>query len=97
MNITSYEEYQEEQKEFLAKRLEKGLSMNLTTSELFGDTYSKTKSFEDGSTWWEVIRKKTVYQDVEIKKAIVQVKVEMQEVEYWNTDCSESKYWYEKY
>lgn len=63
--------------------------------------YHKEYVFKDGSVWYERMSPEYVKQEVEVKIKLVKVKVEVEIkmfcTEYWNTDNSESKKYYEQF
>ena len=59
--------------------------------------YHKTYVFKDGAVWYETMFPEYVKQNVEIKLCSVEVEVKMFVTEFWNTDKSETKRYYEKF
>lgn len=59
--------------------------------------YHKEYVFEDGAVWYEVIGVEYVKTSVEVKFVQVEVEVRLYKTEFWNTDDSKSKYYYEKF
>ena len=59
--------------------------------------YHKTYVFKDGAIWYETMFPEYVRQEVEIKLAKVEIEIKMFVTEFYNTDNSESKKYYEKF
>lgn len=59
--------------------------------------YHKTYTFKDGAIWYETMFPEYVKQNVEIKLCNVEIEIKMFVTEFWNTDKSETKRYYEKF
>ena len=59
--------------------------------------YHKEYVFTDGAIWYEVMSPEYVKQEVEIKLCKVTVEVKMFRTEFWSSDDSVSKFYYEKF
>lgn len=96
MNIVKYEEYAEDLTRFINKHSIKSKLTEIWTSQFENNMYRKAYMFEDGAEFWEVNR--VIYERAasEIKGIRFTVDVKLIEHEYWSTDDSKSRYWYEK-
>lgn len=94
MNIVTYDEYNSDKIAFFKRH---DNDFELQTEGTSAEYYRKTYSFSDEAVWYEVSRK--VYIPIEQKVRLVDVKidVELLETEYYNSQESESKYYYEKW
>lgn len=63
--------------------------------------YNKTYTFKDGAIWYETMFPEYVKQELETEVKLVKVKTEIEikmfVTEFWNTDNSESKKYYERF
>ena len=91
----NYNTYNEERKAFFKKHHN---YFNCETSymDCYG-RYHKVYSFADGAQWHEIMSPEYVSREVEIKMCKVMVEVKMFRTEFWSTDNSSSKYYYEKF
>lgn len=94
MKLETYKEYTAEKAAFFQNH---DNDFRVDTSPLQGTVYFKTYYFKDGAVWYERMEKKTFRPTVEVMCVPVKVYVDMLETEYWNTDDSTSKLYYEKY
>lgn len=92
MQIVRSAEYEEMKKSFF--RRHKG-DFQCDTRGSSAENYNKTYSFKDGASWYEVMTRETVTDRVEIKFYNVPVSVDMMKIEFWNSDDSSSKVYYE--
>lgn len=93
--IVTYKEYMEDKQKFFKKH---GYNFSEDTSPMdqFG-MYYKTYTFEDGAHWYERMNPEWVKETFTIKLAPVEVEVKMFRTEYWNTDNSISRFYYERF
>lgn len=63
------------------------------------EDYQKTYAFSDGAVWYESMTKETVEELVylETYKCSIKVRVDVMRIEYWSTDDSRSKCYYEQW
>ncbi len=94
MKIVRSAEYEDMKKSFFRKHKE---DFQCDTRGSSAENYRKTYSFKDGATWYEVMTKETVTERVEIKFCNVKVSVDMMKIEFWNSDESSSKVYYESW
>lgn len=95
MNTVTYEQYYEEKTAFFAKH---NNGFKLETSSLsVGNSYVKTYAFEDGAGWCELLR--NVHEEAEFEHRGMTFKctVSLAKLEFWSTDNSKSRYYYEKW
>lgn len=59
--------------------------------------YHKEYIFADGAIWYEVMSPEYVKEEVNIKLCKVTVEVKMFRTEFWSSDDSVSKFYYEKF
>ena len=93
--LVDYNRYVEDKKAFFEKHK---FDFNCDTSPLNEySEYHKTYIFADHSVWYELIR--PCYEDytVAVKGVTIKGKAKLLQTEYWSTDNSESKVYYEKY
>lgn len=91
----SYKEYNEDKKRFFKKHKN---DFQCETSPMDGyGRYYKVYSFADGAQWYENMSPTYETAEVEIKMVTVKVEVKMFRTEYYSTDDSTSKYYYEKF
>lgn len=97
MNIVNYQTYENDLNSFISKHSKKS-DLHIWTSPLTDGEYHKEYLFEDGSGFYE-INNTNYKEDVEVEVHGITIKVEIKIVkhEYWSTDTSSSKIWYEKY
>ena len=96
MRTVTYEEYCKDLNSFVDKHSRK-YDFKVYTSPFENNQYRKTVCFEDGSVFTE-INEMDVVEDVEVEVHGLKIKTEVHLIrhEYWSTDDSSSKYWYEK-
>ena len=88
-------EYQKDFKAFINKYIEK-YDVSIHTSPIKDNTYRKIYTFDNGSEFYEITYLKwTERVKVEVHGIITTADVELIKHEYWSTDDSESKCWYE--
>lgn len=92
MYIVRQTEYEDAKREFFAKHQN---DFNLETTGNSAEYYRKTYTFSDGASWYEVMLKTTVSQDVVINFCAITVSVDMLQTEYWNNEDSKSYFYYE--
>lgn len=91
----SYDEYIKLRKAFFKKH---GLDFKVYTSALDEyDRYHKEYVFKDNAQWCEVMGPYYETVTVNVKGVNIDVDVKLFSVEFYNTDDSSSKYYYEKY
>lgn len=90
----SRDQYNEEKQRFFRKHGEN----TCHTGEMDKHSkYLKTYAFQDGAAWYEWAYPKYESVEVEVKKVMLTVTVKLLCTEYWNTDNSASKYYYEEF
>ena len=94
MTVT-YKEYSEDKRKFFEKHNYDYVCDTSSMNE-YG-SYFKTYSFADGAQWCESMGAEHITTTVEVMKANVKVEVKMFRTEYWSTDNSSSKKYYEKF
>lgn len=92
MNIVKYDEYEYDKKMFFRKHYN---DFQCETRGSSAEYYIKTYTFVDNAVWYEIMQKKIVEQELEINYCHIKVDIELLETEYWNSDNSDSKYYYE--
>lgn len=90
----NYKQYESEKVAFLKKH--SWIDCSTSPMDEYG-RYHKEYICEDGSIWYEVMGPEMVSEVVEIKKAQVKVEVKMFRTEFWSSDDSSSKYYYEQF
>ena len=91
----NYKQYNEDKKVFFQKH---NYDFQCETSSMDGyGRYYKVYSFTDGAQWYENMSPTYESAEVEIKMVVVTVEVKMFRTEYYNTDDSTSKCYYEKF
>ena len=93
--VVNYNEYNKTKQEFF-KEHKNDFSCETSPMDEYG-RYHKEYVFEDGSIWYEVMSTEYVTETVEIKKCEISLKIKMFRTEFWSTDNSESKYYYEQF
>lgn len=88
-------EYNQDKQEFFQKHNSEFQSSTSPMDE-YG-RYSKTYVFEDGATWYESMYPTYEKGIAEIKGVKVEVEVKLFATEYWSTDNSSSKVYYNKF
>lgn len=90
-----YEEYEEDMSKFFAKH---NHDFKIDTSPITSKgTYSKTYMFSDGAVWYEHMSPVKEEVDVEVHNTKVSVKIKLLRTEYYSSENSKSKYYYEKF
>lgn len=91
----NYKEYEELKKRFFEKH---NYDYRIETSVMdeYGH-YHKEYMFEDNAIWYESYRPTYEKVEVEVKKVKVNVEIKMFCTEFWNTEDSKSKCFYEKF
>lgn len=90
--IVTYQEYNDEKQAFFRKHKN---DYELETQGGSAEYYRKTYAFKDKAVWYEVMMKQTVSERVEVYKCNVNVELDMLQTEYWSSDDSKSKFYYE--
>lgn len=99
MTEVNYRLYNED-KEFFFKKHNSDFNSDYTceTSPMTNDgVYIKTYIFTDGSCWYERMSPKVEIAKVSVHGVEVEVPVKLQEVEYWSSDISSSRCYYERW
>ena len=94
--VVRVEQYESDKQEFfMAHKNDFHLSRHGNSAE----DYQKVYSFSDGSTWYESMTRETVEELVyfETCKCNIKVRIDVMKVEYWSTDDSKSKCYYEQW
>lgn len=93
--VVNYLQYSNEKFKFFKKHKN---NFEVTTSQMdeYGK-YNKTYAFKDGSCWYEIMSPEYVTETVEIKLAKITIEVKMFRTEFFSSDDSTSKYYYEKF
>lgn len=96
MKQVNYKEYTDDLNRFIEKHSKK-YDMNIWTSPITNGEYRKEYAFEDGNSFYEINNLNYIEEvEVEVKGIKVKVDVKLVNHEYWSSDDSTSKYWYEK-
>ena len=95
MKTVTYKEYMEDLQKFIQKHSKK-YDHKVYTSAFVDNQYHKTYTFEDGSQFTE-INEMDVVEKVEVSAHGLTFTVDVHYIrhEYWSTDDSVSKYWFE--
>lgn len=90
MQIVDYDTYVSEKQAFFKKH-----KNNFTKHETgsSAEHYSKIYTFQDGNSWYEVMTRE--YAKVELPDYKCKVSVDLFRVEYYNSEESGSKFYYE--
>ena len=96
MTMVTYKDYSNDLAHFINKHSIKSELISVNTSGYEGGVYRKEYMFEDGASFYEVNRNIKGEANAETVGLKFKVKVDLIEHEYWSTDDSKSKYWYEK-
>lgn len=93
--VVDYEKYSSDKKAFLEAH---DYEYRVVTSPMdkYG-TYHKEYVAEDGAIFYEIISQPAETVTVEIHKVTISVPVKFLRTEYWSSDDSSSKYYYEKF
>lgn len=95
MITTTFAEFDKEYTAFAIKHNKKAERREYTN--LIDGMIRKTVCWSDGATWWEITE--TNYSEtveVEVHGIKVNVEIPMRRTEYWSTEDSRSKYFYER-
>lgn len=97
IKTVNYAEYQNDLNKFIKKHSKKS-ELHVWTSSLTNGQYHKEYLFEDGTGFYE-INNMNYKEDVEVELHGITIRttVKMVKHEYYSTDESGSKIWYEKY
>lgn len=96
MRTVTYDEYSKDLKNFIDKHSKK-CDWKVYTSPLIDGQYHKNIVFEDGSEFTEINELNySEVVEIMVHNIPVTVTVDLIRHEYWSTDDSVSKYWYEK-
>lgn len=95
MIIVDAKEYNAQKKAFLSKH--KGLKRTDTSPMDEYDSYHKEYICEDNAVWYEVMSPYYKTLQLEVNKCNITVEVKLFQTEFWDTDNSKSRYYYEQY
>lgn len=95
MATVTYREYNSEKTAFFEKH---GYDYKIDTTSMdeYG-RYGKTYTFEDGATWYEAMGPSYEQVVVEVRLVKIPMSIKMFCTEYWNSENSASKCYYEKF
>lgn len=93
MNQVTYGEYRKDLDNFIAKHCKKS-DIDVYTSPYSDGQYRKAYTYMDGQ-FTEINREVWKKVMVEVFNSWIEIEVHAIEHEYWSTDDSKSKYWYE--
>lgn len=85
--------YSQIKREFMARH---NCNLMVYTSPMIENTYHKEYSFEDGAQWNEIMELVEEVVEVEVHSMMMKVVVKLWKTEYFSTDDSKSRYYYEK-
>ena len=91
----SYETYMKDKKAFFEEH-KYNFQCDTSPMDEYG-AYHKTYIFDDHAVWYESMTPTYEKAKMEVKMVRFDVEVKLLRTEYWSTDHSESKYYYEKY
>lgn len=95
----SYITYKYE-KDMFFKKHKYDFETNTSPMDEYGK-YHKTYVFKDGAVWYETMFPEYVKQEIETEIKFIKIKTEIEikmfVIEFWNTDNSKSKKYYEKF
>ena len=91
----NYEQYSNEKKDFFNKH-DNDFRCETSSMDEYG-RYYKTYIFTDDAIWYEVMGPTYETVEVEVKMVKMNIEVKMFRTEFWNTDDSKSKYYFEKF
>lgn len=95
MITTTFAEFDKEYTAFAIKHNKKAERKEYT--DMTDGVIHKTVCWSDGATWYEITE--TDYSEeveIEVRGIKVKVNIPMRRTEYWSTEDSKSKYFYEK-
>ena len=93
MKEVTYEIYNDDKSFFFEKH---GFDFELTTSPMQEDgTYFKTYAFKDNSVWYERMSHYVTNATVTVHNVQVEAKVELQRIDYWSSDISRERTYFE--
>ena len=92
MQIVRSEEYEEMKKSFFRRHKR---DFQIDTRGSFAEKYYKTYVFEDGAIWYEVMMRIYEGAEAEVHGIKIPVEVELTQTEFWSSDDSESRYYFE--
>ncbi len=93
--MTTFAEFDREYTAFAIKHNKKAERKEYT--EMTDGVIRKMVCWEDGATWYEVTETNYSEQvEVEVHGITMTVTLPLRRTEYWSTDDSKSKYFYEK-
>lgn len=87
--------YDKEKREFFQKH-DNDFSCDTSSMDEYG-CYHKEYVFEDGAVWYEVMSPEYADYEVEVKLVKIHETIKMFRTEFWSSDNSSSKYYYEKF
>ena len=91
----TYREYNDAKKAFVIAHMEHDMKIH-TSSLDENNSYHKEYCFDDGSTFYEVMTREFNKVPVLIHGIEFSVNVELLKTEFWSSDDSVSRYYYEK-
>lgn len=96
MKRVTESQYYAELKAFIAKHGKSG-NWYVDTGKYDGNTYTKTYVFEDGAQFIEVNQMEGAYETItpSLNGTALQIEIPVIEHEYWDTDNSSSRIWFE--
>ena len=94
MNTVNYKDYEDEKAKFFKAH---DYDYTVHTSDLQNNSYHKEYAFEDGATFYESTRKVEEVQIIEVHKIKTKVVVAYMVTEYWSSDDSTTKVFYENW
>lgn len=95
MTIVDSAEYNAQKKAFIKKH--KGLKRVDTSSMDEYSSYHKEYICEDNAMWYEVMSPYYKTVEMEINKCKVSLDVKLFQTEFWDSDNSNSRFYYENY
>lgn len=93
MTIVDYKTFDKDLEDF---NLKHGVE-DVKTSSMKNDSYTKEYIGEDGAILYVSVRPYYETKTVEVKNIKVNVQIKLFETEYWSSDNSKSKFYYEVY
>lgn len=95
MATVNFKEYQKDLVNFCTKHNEKADCI-IYTSPMVNNSWHKEYCYSDGSTFYEINEIIEEKVEIEIHGIKANVTVKLYRTEYWSTDNSQSKFYYEK-
>ena len=94
MNVIRSNEYEQIRTDFFNKHHN---DFKLKTTGDTAEYYNKTYAFEDGAVWYEVMTKQFIEETVQVKLVPVTIVISMMQTEFWSTDESISRFYFEQW